>query len=145
LSGVVVATAAELPDATATRVRDRWARVLATRDPLADLTATLNEQARAHWTLAPEGGGTLVKIELKDIELASTREQQIGFILRAGVSLQAGAGQARVAPKPRVVEVVAPTVSLAQWLDDGDPGIDTKWRDANQQLAAQIVGVLAAR
>jgi hypothetical protein len=145
LTGALVAYTAELPATPAAQVRDRWTRALAARDVLADVTSALNEQARAHWTLASQGSTALVQVELQDFELTSTREQQIGFILRASVSAHAVGGDPRVTPKLEVYELVVPPVPLAQWLDETDAGFDRRLRLASQQFAAQIVMGLTAR
>jgi hypothetical protein len=125
----------------ATQLRERLQRSEQANPPIEALRRGIDERARQHWRVAAADASMSVTIELHDLQLTSTRDEQIGFVVRVLVSARRGGAEGAVSQK--LFEYVGPTSSLAVWLDERNDLFDTSIRLAMQQLAAQIVSELA--
>ena len=142
--GAAVGAGGALSDEKAAQLRARLERVRQAHDLLAELRRNLTERAGRYWSLGADPAAAQINVELQDLQLTSTREEQIGLILRVRVSLRAGAGSAPPTPtKEKTYEYIGPVSSLAVWLDERSDFLDTTLSSAAQQLAAQIVSELA--
>lgn len=137
-AGAAVGVTGVLADDKQTRLRERMQQVLGRHDLPASLRKNIDERARRHWALDSGASATVVTVELQDLQLGSTRDEQVRCIVRVRVTVGG-------APNDKVYEYVGAFSSLAVWLDAGSDFIDTSLASASQQIAAQIVAELAAR
>lgn len=141
VAGAGIGLTGALSNEKATRLRQRLERLELANPPVDTLRRHVEERARQHWRIDGAEGGTSITIELQEIVLTSTRDEQIGLVLHVVVSTRQGGAADAVAQK--LYEHVGPTTSLAVWLDENNDFIDTSIRLALQQLAHQIVSELA--
>jgi hypothetical protein len=125
----------------ATQLRERLQRSEQANPPIDTLRLQIEERARQHWRVAAADARVTVTVELQDLALTSSRDEQIGLIVHVRVTARDGGAGGSVAQK--VYEYIGPTSSLAVWLDERNDFVDTGLRLAMQQLAAQIVAELA--
>ena len=81
-AAAVVGVTGELSSETAVQLRDRLARFQQSHDLVEELRSNVTGRARRHWTIV-EASGSVVTIELQNIALTSTRDEQTSFTLRA--------------------------------------------------------------
>lgn len=143
LAGLAVGTTAALPEDKAARLQDRVTRALQSHDLRSELEAEVVDRAKDHWNMSSDQPTVTVDIELRDLVLASTRDERIRCVVRVAVTVR-GSTQPRQS-KERVYEYVSPYGSLATWLDEGDGLVDANLASASRHLATQIVSGLAAK
>ena len=143
VAGAGVGVTGALSDEKTAQLRDRLARAQASHDMLDELRSNINDRARRHWTLGPDPAASIVTVELQDLMLTSTRDEQIGFIVRVRVKTRPGGAGA--ASTEKLYEYVGPASSLAVWLQDGSDFVDTTFSSAVQQIATQIVSELSLK
>ena len=142
--GTAAGAAAALPTDKATLLRDRLSRVQQSVDLEGALRANVIQRAQKYWTLGAETAAWVLTLELQNLELSSTHDEQIGMVVRVAASLRRSDAAASAAPALKTFEYTAPPGSLSVWLDERSDFLDTLLRAAAQQLAAQIVSELAS-
>ena len=142
--GAAVGLTGALSKDKAAQLRDRMVRAQRTHDPLDDLRRHVAEKARRYWKLDVDPPAFVVTIQLQDIQLTSTRDEQVGFWLEAHVSVRP-AGQPPASTLERAYRYAGPVSPLAVWLDNDSDFVDTSLSNAHSQIASQIVAELAAR
>ena len=144
-TGAVIGLTGALSSEKAGLLRDRLSRVQQSHGLLAELQTNITERAKKYWTLNPDASATVVGIALQEMQLSSTRDEQISILIRVQVDvLQKGQVRSESTPK-KMYEYSGPPSSLSIWLDEGNDFIDTSLTSASQQIAAQIVADLAAK
>ena len=149
--GTAVGAGAALPTEKATLLRERLSRAQKSFDLAEGLRANVAQRAQKHWSLGAEAATWVLTLELQNLELSSTHDEQIGMVVRVSASLrrfEAGASAVPVAPTmtlQKTFEYTAPTAGLPVWLDERGDFLETLLRASAQQLATQIVSELASR
>jgi len=143
-AGAAIGATGALPEEKARLLRERLSRLRQSRDLLDELRSNVTERARKHWTVSPDSSGTTLKLELQDMRLASTRDEQVSLSLRVLVTMHRD-GVMQKTPPQKLYEYTGPFSSLAVWMDERSDFIDTSLSSASQQIAAQIVSELALK
>jgi hypothetical protein len=143
VAGAAVGVTGALPEDKAALVRDRLTRAQQSHDLLDELRRGVTDRARKHWDLSSDPSATVVTVELQAVSLTSTRDEQVGLIVRVLVTVRPGGSPPHTAPKQKTYEYVGAFSSLAVWLDEGSDLLDTSLSSATQQIATQIVSELA--
>jgi len=141
--GVGVGITGELSSEKAAQLRDRLMHVQQSHSLLAELQKNVNDRAQRYWKLGTDQSAAVVTIELQDLLLSSTRDEQIHCTVQVLVSVQRDIAKDATAPEQKMYEYVAPSSNLSIWLDESSDFIDTFLTSASQQIAAQIVSDLA--
>ena len=141
--GVAVGIDGGLTKEQAEQLRDRMLRLNASHDKLAELKANITDRAGKYWDLNSENPQHMVKVEVQDLILASTHDDQVRSILRVQVSVSKNGDKAAKTPKQKTYEYAGPYASLAVWLDEGSDFADTSLTSAITQISTQIVSDLA--
>ena len=144
-AGAVVGLTGALAEDKASMLRARLNQVLQARSLVELMHNNLNERASRYWVLSSDGAATLVVVQVDDLSLTSTRDEQIRFALRVSVTQPGPDGSAAKATVAKVYEQVSSFSALAVWLDDSSDFIETSLSTASQQIAAQIIADLALR
>ena len=105
------------------------------------MTRNVNERALKVWTPGTDASAPVVRIELQDLQLASTRDERVRCEVRVRVVVENRADKA-APPKEKVYDYVGPFSSLAVWLDENSDFVDTSLTSASHQIAAQIISDL---
>jgi hypothetical protein len=142
-AGAGVGLTGALSREKAAKLRGRLDQSLQTHSPADELRRSITDRARLHWRVAKDDAAETVTVELTDLVLNSTRDEQIGFVVSARVRTQKPGSQALVSEK--LYQYAAPASSLSIWLDERNDFVDTNLRIAMQHLAAQIVAELARK
>jgi hypothetical protein len=142
-AGAVVGVTGALSAAQAEHLRERLERTRKTHDILDDLRARMTDRASKQWVLDGPAPVTRVMLELKDLELTSTRDERVSLSLLVLVTVQRDAGDQKRQPDRKVFAYKGPLSALAIWLDDRSDFIDTSLSAASQQMAAEIVSELS--
>lgn len=168
LAGSVVGITGQLPAEKATQLRERLIQLRQSYDPRDDLRSNVTERARKHWDLTSDTPKSIVTVVLYDMLLVSTRDERISLVMRVLVTVRPGDAPRPATPKPyelsgppggirvaggyvlppltpneKLYEYVGPSSSVTAWLDDHSDVLNTAFRAASQQVAAQIVAELA--
>jgi hypothetical protein len=141
--GAGVGVTGALSSEKAAQLRDRVMRVQRSHSLPAELQKNVNDRAQRYWKLGTDQPAALVTIELQDLLLSSTRDEQINCTVRVLVSVQRDVAKNSTTTEQKMYEYVAPSSSLSIWLDESSDFIDTLLKSASQQIAAQIVSDLA--
>jgi hypothetical protein len=141
VAGAGIGLTGALSNEKATQLRERLQRSMQANPPIDELRRNVAERARQHWRVTTADASVTVTVELQDLVLTSNRDEQIGLIVHVRVSARPGGAGGTVSQK--VYEYVAPSTSLAVWLDEHNDFVETSIRLAMQQLATQIVSELA--
>ena len=143
--GAVVGATASLSDGEAAQLRNRLSQAMVAHDLVEQLRTNVAERARRHWDLTSDSPSFQLNIELGNVELTSTRDEQIGLILRARASLQRISAPPKAAVVSQNFECSAPPSNLAIWLDERSDFLETVLSNCTQQLAAQLVAETTRR
>jgi hypothetical protein len=141
--GAGVGVTGALSSEKAAQLRARMMRVEQSHSLLAELQKNVNDRAQRCWKLGTDQSAALVTIELQDLLLSSTRDEQINCTVRVLVSVQRDVAKNSTTAEQKTYEYVAPSSSLSIWLDESSDFIDTVLTSASQQIAAQIVADLS--
>lgn len=125
------------------QLRDRILRLNESHDKLAELQTNIIERAGKYWDLNSENPRHMVKVEVQDLIMASTHDDQVRCILRVQVSVSRSGDEASKTSKQKTYEYAGPYASLAVWLDENSDFADTSLTSAIQQISTQIVSDLA--
>lgn len=143
--GAVVGATASLSDDKAAQLRDRLGRSAVSHDLIEQLRTNVVERARRHWDLASDAPNFVLTIELGNVELTSTRDEQIGLVLRARADLRHVGAPPDAATTSLNLECSAPPGNLAIWLDEQSDFLDTVLGNCTHQLAAQLVAEMTRK
>jgi hypothetical protein len=141
VAGAGVGLSGALSNDKAAKLRGRLDQSLRAHSPSDELSRRIADRARLHWRVAKDEAAETVTVDLTDLVLNSTRDEQIGFVVAARVRTQKPGSQAPLSEKN--YRYVAPASSLSIWLDERNHFVDTNLRIAMEHLAAQIVAELA--
>jgi hypothetical protein len=143
--GAVVGATASLSDDKATQLRARLSSSMASHDLIEQLRSNVVDRAQRHWDLASDPAGFVLTIELGNVELTSTRDEQIGLLLRARASLRRAGAAASEPIRAQDLQCSAPPSDLAIWLDERGDFVDTVLGNCTHQLAAQLVAEMSRK
>ena len=144
-AGAVVGVTGALSDEKSARLRARLGRLQASH-PLVDaLQRNVSSRALKCWTLDSASAASVVSIEMQDLELMSTRDEQIRCAIRVLVSVSSSANGRPKSSDKKQYEYLGAYSALSVWLDEGSDFVDTSLSAASQQIAAQIVSDLTQR
>ena len=127
----------------AEQLRDRLIRLNESHDKLAELKTNITDRAGKYWDLSSENPGHKVNVEVQDLIMASSHNDQVRSILRVQVSVSKTGDKPTKTPKLKTYEYAGPYASLAVWLDENSDFADTSLTSAIQQISTQIVSDLA--
>lgn len=150
--GAAVSVDGTLSKEQADQLVARLLRLNETRDQLTELESNIMDRAGRYWDLNSEHPSYLVNVEVQDLILGSTHDNQVRSILRVQVTVQNNGEQpaqkaSKKTPKktlkPKLYESVGPYASLAVWLDEDSDFAETSLNSTIQQISTQIVSDLA--
>jgi hypothetical protein len=144
-AGAVVGATGVLPEDKGTLLRERVTSVMQSHSLLDELNKHVHDRARAYWNVDAGQAASVVRIELQDLLLASTRDERIRFVVQVRVSVQPQGAKPIATPKQILYEYASPHSGLDIWLDKGSDFFDTSLTSASQQLATQIIADLASK
>jgi hypothetical protein len=137
--GAVVGVTGVLDEGKARGVRERLSAVLRSHDLLAELREQITLRAGRLWTLTAPAPAHVLRVQLQDVGLTSTRSEFIGLVVHVQTALERDRGGQREALGDKVFEFAPAASPLAVWLDEGSDFVDTLFAGCVQQLASQIV------
>jgi len=141
--GAGVGVTGSLSSEQATQLRDRVMHVQQSHSLLTELQKDVNARAQRHWKLGTDKSAALVTIELQDLLLRSTHDEQISCVVQVKVSVQQRGAKLEEPPEQKMYEYVSTFSSLRVWLDESSDFIDTQFSIASQHIATHIVSDLA--
>jgi len=116
--GAAVGLSGALSPEDAARLRSRLGRAQQPHDLLDDLRQAITDRARGRWTLSADPSAARVEIEVQDLVLTSTRDEQIGLLLQVLVTVTPSAQASDAAARHKRYTHVGPTSPLRLWLDE---------------------------
>ena len=141
--GAVIGVTGALPDAKAEQLRERLARARKSRDILEDLRVHVTDRASKHWVLDGSPAATTLTLELRGLQLTSTRDERVSLTVQVLATVQRKGSGADPPPEYKLYAYTGPLSALGIWLDDRNDFIDSSLGAASQQLAAELVSELA--
>lgn len=142
-AGAAVGFTGVLPQEKIDRIKARLARLEQSAPLLVHLKRNLEDRAQKHWTLNSEPAPTLVSVELQELKVYATRDEQLRFVVRVVVSQRDVASNREPGRNQKVYEYATPFGSINAWLDEQSDLLDISFASASQQLAAQVIADLA--
>jgi hypothetical protein len=140
VAGAGVGLTGALSPEKAARLQGRLQQSLQKHPPVDELRQSATDLARQHWRVGEPQANETVTIELQELVLTSTRDEQIGFAATVRVRTRHGPNGPVT---EKVYPYVGPSTSLAVWLDERYDFVEASIKFAMQHLAAQIVSDLA--
>ena len=134
-----------LSDEKAARLRERLGRLQASHPLVEELERNVSSRAVKYWPLDAASAANVVSIEIQDLELMSTRDEQIRCAIRVLVSVRSSANGRPKSWDKKPYEYLGAHSALSVWLDEGSDFVDTSLSSASQQIAEQIVSDLSQR
>lgn len=144
-AGAAVGATGALPDEKGDRLRERLARSWPQAALVGGLRREVTERARAVWTLVDDPAAAALVLEVQALELGSTRDEQVGLVVRVRASVRPAGSPAASVPESRLYEYLGPRAPLTAWLDEGSDFMDTSFGNAMRQIAAQVVAEMRRR
>lgn len=144
-TGAVIGLTGALSTEKTRLLRERLLRVQQKHGMLDELQSNVTERAKKNWTINPSQSVAIVSIVLQELQLNSTRDEQISMVIRVQVDVRPKNGPQIEAPTQKMYSYIGPPSSLSIWLDEGNDFIDTNLTSASQQIAAQIIADLTVR
>lgn len=141
--GAVASIDGALSKDEADQLRDRILRLNSSRDKLEELRTNITDRADRYWDLDSEEPRHSVQVEVLDLIMASTHDNQVRCILRVLVTAGKTGDKPGKQPKQKTYEYAGPYASLAVWLDENSDFADTSLSNAIAQISTQIVSDLA--
>ena len=83
-----------------------------------------------------------IAIQVMDLQLRSTRDEQIRLAVRVAASVHPSSGRHAKTPTQKQYAYLSPYSSLSAWLDESNEVIDTTLTAASEEVAAQIISDL---
>ena len=127
------------------KLRERLGRLQVSHPVSDELQRNVNYRALKYWNLSEDSAAKVVTIEIQDLELMSTRDEQTRFAMRVMVSVKSITGGRSNPSDKKQYDYLGAYSALAVWLDVGSEFVDTSLSSASQQIAAQIVSDLTPR
>lgn len=144
-TGAVIGLTGALSTEKIGLLRERLLRVQKKHGMLEELQSNVTERAKKYWTINSNQSVVVVNIALQELQLNSTRDEQISMVIRVEVDVRPKNASQVEASTKKMYSYIGPPGSLSIWLDEGNDFIDTNLTSASQQIAAQIVADLTAR
>jgi len=140
----VGATGGLSPEKTA-QVKERLLHLEQSRSVVLELRRHLGDRAQRHWTVGADAAATLVNVELQPLQVATTRDERLSFVMRVVVSQRDAAADAPAAARQKTYQYTSPFGSMAVWMDPQSDFLDSSFASASQQIAAQVIADLGVR
>ena len=144
-AGAVVGVTGALPDKKAEQLQERLSRLEKARSLPSEIQENLTVRANKIWRLGAEQANTKIVLQVQDLLIMSTRDEQIRCAVRVTVTVQSGLGGTVNSSSVKDYEYLSSYASLAVWLDETNDFVDLVLTAASQQIAAQIVADLSVR
>jgi hypothetical protein len=144
-AGLAVGATGMLPQEKVDRVKERLVRFEQSHPLQVELRRHLEERAQKYWTLKSESSTPLVMVELQEMKVDATRDEQLRFVFRISVSQRETTTSRELVKYQKSYEHATPYSPMAAWLDEKNDLLDTSFDNAMQQLAAQVIIDLAAK
>ena len=144
-AGAVVGMTGALSEEKAARLRERLGRLQVSHPLAEELERNISRRAVKYWTLDAASAATVVSIEIQNLELMSTRDEQIRCAIRVLVSVRSSVNGRSKSSDKKPYEYLGAYSALSVWLDESSDFVDTSLSAASQQIAAQIVSDLSQR
>ncbi len=110
-----------------------------------ELKRQLEERAQNYWTLKPESSAPLLMVELQEMKVDATWDEQLRLVFRIHVSQRETTTSRELVKYQKSYEHATPYSAMAAWLDEKNDLLDTSFNNAMQQLAAQVIVDLGAK
>jgi hypothetical protein len=137
-AGAVIGVTGALSQAQEQQLRARLEHTRQSHDILEDLRARLTDRARRQWVVDGPEPVSHVMLDLKSLELTSTRDERVSISLLVLVTVQRGMADPKRPPEGKIFAYKGPLSALAIWLDERSDFIEASLSVAGQQLAAEI-------
>jgi hypothetical protein len=144
-AGLAVGATGMLPQEKVDRVKERLVRLEQSHPLQVELRRHLEERAQKHWTLKSESSTPLVMVELQEMKVDATRDEQLRFVFRILVSQRETTTSRELVKNQKSYEFATPFGALVAWMDEKDDLLETSFNIAIQQMAAQVIADLSAR
>jgi hypothetical protein len=144
-AGLVVGATGTLSQEKVDRVKERLVNLEQSRPLLVELRRNLENRAQKYWTLEPETSAPLVLVELQEMKLDATRDEQLRFVFRILVSQREITPSRELLRNQKSYEHTTPFATMQAWMDEKNDLLDTSFKTAIQQMAAQIIADLSVK
>jgi hypothetical protein len=144
-AGAAVGATGGLSQDKQDQVKERLVRLEQTHPLVPELRRQIGDRAQKYWAVSAEGVPTVVNIELQALQVATTRDERLSFVMRVVVSQRAGSASGQAGARQKAYEYTSPFGSMAVWMDPQSDFLDTSFASACQQIAAQVIADLAVR
>ncbi len=139
VAGVAVGATGMLSKENEGRLKERLVRIAQTHPVLIEFKQSIEDKARSHWILDREFSKIHVAIEIQELQVVSTRDEHIRFVLQVLASVQDNSLNRKTQPRQKKYEYRSPVSSLAVWLDQQSEFLDTSLTSAAQQISTQVI------
>jgi hypothetical protein len=144
-AGLVVGATGTLSQEKVDRVKERLVKLELNHPLLVELRRNLEDRAQKFWTLEPASSTPLVIVELQEMKLDATRDEQLRFVFRILVSQREITSGRELVRNQKSYEYTTPFATMVAWMDENNDLLDTSFKTASQQMAAQIIADLSAK
>ena len=110
-----------------------------------ELKRQFEERAQQYWTLKPESSAPLVMVELQEMKVDTTWDEQLRLDFRIHVSQRETATSRELLKYQKSYQQATPYSPVAAWLDEKNDLLETSFNTAMQQLAAQVITDLSVK
>jgi hypothetical protein len=145
IAGLAVGATGTLSQEKVDRVKVRLVNIEQNHPLQVELRRQLEERAQKYWTLKPESSAPLVMVELQEMKVDATRDEQLRLVFRISVSQRETTTGRELVKYQKSYEHATPYSPMAAWLDEKNDLLDTNFNNAMQQLADQVIMDLAAK
>lgn len=144
-AGAAVGATGGLSQEKTAQVKERLLRLEQTHPLLPELRRNLADRALRHWTAGADGAANVVTVELQPLQVATTRDERLSFVMRVVVRQRDSVANGVAEPQQKTYEYTSPFGSMAVWMDPQSDFLDTSFASASQQIAAQVIADLGVR
>jgi hypothetical protein len=145
VAGFAVGATGTLSQEKVDRVKERLVNLEQSHPLLVELRRNLEDRAQKFWTLDPASSTSSVIVELQEMKLDATRDEQLRFVFRILVSQREATAGRELVRNQKSYEYTTPFATMLAWMDEKNDLLDTSFKTAIQQMAAQIIADLSAK
>jgi hypothetical protein len=143
LGGTVIGIAGNLSVEKGQALRDRVEAYRATNDPRQRLVQAIADEAKGHWTLAPDGATTTVVVKLEEVALHAMPREHIALWMKASVTVRRQGATQGTSPESKTYDYLGPASEARLWLEDRDGFVAWNFADACTHIAQGVFADLA--
>ena len=145
VAGLAVGATGTLSQEKVDRVKERLVNLEQGHSLLVELRRNLEDLAQKFWTLDPASSTSSVIVELQEMKLDATRDEQLRFVFRILVSQREAIAGRELVRNQKSYEYPTPFATISAWMDEKNDLLDTSFKTAIQQISAQIIADLSAK